>query len=1192
MRLYAPLLVLLGLAMLVYLPLSPDWLRGVVERRVADATGLPVSVERVRVRLATAEVTLYGVALRNDAGGHTVLCDVVDLDGELADLLAGDGRWPASVRLRTPAPLAIVRGAPGLLVEGAWAELAAALDETLPVAGDAAAGGRARLGVQQVLDGLDAFLLANGNPYVTVANFGADFIDGDGDRWARASITRASIPQRYGGASPVNAQVVGSFTMDTVETLQAVLAYTPGERRLSFTGDASGFSQLFDLPVMGETRLDLRGASISLSAAETASPGTYDIDVDVDLDRFEVSETRIGGMRWLERSLALSARGLLDSGQPGFRGVDVHLLGEQVDIQAGGSIVFDGEATGDARVWVRRLPEAAIALAQREARREGFAITRDEGAGIAVEARFAGPFAVPGRLDYGGQVFLRDWWVEHPRLAGPVRVSSLDGTVSDQRFVLHGLNFHYGGFGGRLAADCPVVLPADGESTLSLVLSLEGEAGAALELAESMGHRPRDIESLRAEVSAELDVVSAVRRGVDTPIDWDYLRESARGRFELDWGQTEVHFTGLSDVLRLEPGAVALTPDAVAMDRVDGRFGGFSFTVEGGVSDIQRPGMLAFAADASAEGALADGLALLSRLGGPDVVVRDLAGDVRATVRAEGPVADILSSDFTLSADIWGAAGVLPLPDSSMPVRDLALELVMTRGSVDVTSLTARLDDSLDIVASVAVRDDGITASARVDGAASIAEVVSPRDLREMYLAGTAAAEASASLVPAEPLPPGGTVVERWIAVLAGPQRRVIGVGEEAPLRLALGGRITPHPDAAIAQRDFPFLGTNIRGTIGFSEMGFQFQDILLDFEGTKDVRVRDGRVALAHHGEPVIVDFDVEVADININDWMTGWGQAPWAEKPPRIGPERFDSGAPVLMAEVNLAVEAARARFLSVRTTDASISARFESWKGGPFNTLAVRDASATVYGGTASAEATVTFRPGELALLEAAAAADRVEILPYLVDLLEREQTITGRFTGNGRLTAELGDYRTWRGGGEFRLDDSNFIGEKAFVRLSTALNLGRGELAESTSVRGRAVIGDWMVLFPYLRCDNDNIRMAVDGGVDFDGNLDFLVETRLLARQTESIPIVGMISNAIQRMANALVTIRVLGTVGAPSIETQAFSGAGLFDMARERNSIPEEDILRDRQAVFGRALQLQDGPSAATAPQFWPPGWEP
>src|SRR5690606_14309352 len=115
---------------------------------------------------------------------------------------------------------------------------------------------------------------------------------------------------------------------------------------------------------------------------------------------------------------------------------------------------------------------------------------------------------------------------------------------------------------------------------------------------------------------------------------------------------------------------------------------------------------------------------------------------------------------------------------------------------------------------------------------------------------------------------------------LAGGQRRTIGIEDDSPIRLRIKGQIYPGENATLFQRDFPHPITNIRGDLSADESGFYISRARATFGASENVTV-SGYVKLAHGNEPLTIVFDAQAPELNINDWMEGWGTQPWAERP-----------------------------------------------------------------------------------------------------------------------------------------------------------------------------------------------------------------------------------------------------------------------------------------------------------------------
>src|SRR5690606_25945845 len=147
------------------------------------------------------------------------------------------------------------------------------------------------------------------------------------------------------------------------------------------------------------------------------------------------------------------------------------------------------------------------------------------------------------------------------------------------------------------------------------------------------------------------------------------------------------------------------------------------------------------------------------------------------------------------------------------------------------------------------------------------------------------------------------------------------------------------------------------------------------------------GFVRLGHTGDPVTIGFDLHAPFLNINDWLDGWGEQPWAERP-YVPPRGKRRDTEKLQTIVNGRVRLDRTEFLSVNASEIYAEIRYRAWRLQP-NTLDVAVEKATVYGGNIIGSATVTFPRAEKSHFSTSAYARNVEMQPFLQDLLDEPQ-----------------------------------------------------------------------------------------------------------------------------------------------------------------------------------------------------------
>ncbi|MBI5153847.1 hypothetical protein HZA57_01300 [Candidatus Poribacteria bacterium] len=1161
-RIYLPVVILLGLLMVLFLPLSPGWLSRLVERRLREATGLPLSIEGVRVQIARAAADVHGLVLAPSGFEETPFrIEEIRLSGQMGDLLAGDGGWPADILVLTPSELRVRQTPEGMEPVG---ELAA-LIRAIKLAPRKAKGKSATAG------GLPG-ALAGPTPSLSVRNVRVVAEPHDPSLPPLVlAIRRATISGRAGKGEPLQVAFSGLGILGTAEELEGSVTILEDGGRAQLQGRLGGIEAPFSIPGLGDFDVSARDIRYVLSAAREKEEEIL-LTADIEAGHFELGEKRVGGERWQEEKLTVRARGALDPDSWKLSKAEAGLKGREVDVRVQGGVALTGALEGDVRAQVLELPASALSLGQRLARGEGFDVDRLTSSTLRADWMARGSFIRPEELDFDGSIELRGWSLMHERLPEPVLLHELRCEVTPREFDVPELRLSSAGFDAEIALTCP--LPPDDATTTTgrLSLAIEGEPERALEALKRFGVLPRAINDLTAPLALDLrgefvitrEGSSFQGRGLDPGVPFSGT---------VSWGKGDLALADLPRPVRLESGTIAFSESSAELRHFRANYGELSLDLDGKLATDESgwQGAPSFTIHVMAGGPIPAMVELAGARAPVPSIVEQLHGEARTDIRAWGSLNQPGGIQYEAGVTLRDVETAIRLPYSEIHAGNVNAALTMTRDALTVNRLSMRLEDAATVNASASCTSDTIVVKFEADSPLWVAERVSPRDLEELAVDGSAKAEGTISLKPREPLDPAPNVVVAWARALGGPDRRKIGVLEDSPLRLKLDARLKPGPGASLFHRDFPHPITDIRGDVTADETGFYLRNVLSTWGEAKDVKV-NGYVRLGHLG-PLTITFDAEAPELNLNDWLDDWGEAEWAERPfiaprpPRPGPEQ--------LVLIEGAVHLGKSRFLSVRGQNVAGTLRYEAWRGAE-NTLDVQGLQAEVYGGRIQGNARIAFpKDGHLSRLTARAKAQDVQMQGFLTDLRERPEDFVGKFSGDASITGELGDYATWVGDGNFVVRDSKFIGEQAFRRLSAALNLGRQQQESPTTISGAALIRDLQVRFPDMRVESNAIRMIADGMVDFSGNLDFLVTVNILSPRVETLPLLGLATEMLDRLTNFLVTMKLAGTIQEPEVQTVPLSldSAGFFGKEAANPIRTAKDAMKAGEGVLGRGLRF-------------------
>lgn len=1126
-RLYVPLAVLVLLALAVYLPLSPPWLARFAEKKARAATGLPISIERLRVRLWTADVDLFGVRLEGGPGQVPFDVGEVRLSGEMHELLAGDGGWPAEVVVESPSVIMFKQSEDGIHPEGALATLLDAIGrmpKKAPSAGGAAA--------KSPIDGpTPSIILRN------VAFYGEP-LSGELPP-THVTLYSVEIPARVGAGEPVNARVRGLVTAGGSEEVVATATWQPAAQRLTVRTKASGIGHTFRIPGFGGVSVaseDLDGELVAL----VRDDGRIEARVKGDFGRFSLEETRINGERWLDDELRLRLNAYYDPKAQAFQEVDFRLESPQIDVRVSGGANLRGAREVDAKLEVARVPAVAFALLRREARTEGIDVDDSTSSTIALDLRARGPLSDPRALSIDGGIDIAGWRLSSAAWPGPIDVHRLRGRVENSILSLTVGDVSFAGVDADVTLSGPLPRPGVEPQPMTATVEASGDAASLFAIAQAYVSLPEELLGVQTPIRVEATATVPVGYG-ETGVFADPMAEGAQWDGLVAWDAGKVVLRDLPEPVHFEGGRLILTTTEAILSNLRASCAGLQLDVSGraaaeGASLLH--GMPRASVSVVAEGPIPVGMSMASRFANLPFEPDRFGGTLRVSATADGVAGKWDELTWAGRIELQDVSGRFDVPHSSVRFDRLNALLALDRDRIAIERLVVRVEEDATIEANAEVTETGLLLRGKVESAVKVVEHILPKDLSEFVVGGRGRADATVRLVPHDALPPGPDIVRRYVAAYGAPGAFRIGIVPEAPLRLDIDARIFPGEGATFYHREFPHPITNIRGGITADETGFQFQDTIADWGEARDVKV-NGYATLGHVGTARI-DFDLEAADIDLNDWLEGWGSAPWAEVPFKSTPRVRPPGYQYIAVDGRLKLK--KTQFLSVRAENADATLHFESWNDRD-NLLELQLAGADVYDGRVLGTGTVWIPrgKGKLSRFQADVNADGVQLQKFMADLLERPAETTGLVTGTAQLGGDIGDYSTWKGTAAFHAGDSNFIGRAAFRRLALALNVGDREKLAPTQVHGTATLADNVVEFPDMVVESEDIQMLAPGRVQImTSEIDFRLSVNLLETALESVPFVGWVNRTINDLKNRLLAFRVTGTIGDPRVTTEAFT----------------------------------------------------
>jgi hypothetical protein len=1146
-RLYVPVLALVLLAMAVALPISPPWLAGYLGRTLEQRTGLPISIDSVRLRVITGEVNLRGITLHHPDSNTPFVVQEVFLTGEPAELVAGNGRWPAHILIDSPSELTIRQRGDRVEPSGPLATLIDALSNRRPVEP------KPDKDPEPSADEADTATIPapqtapheRPTPAVTIRNVQVA-LDSDQqliDR-TRLSIQRLDIPQRLAAAEPFSVNFNGIATAGLSEEFIGTLIYSPAIQRVSLRTHLAGIKRDVRVSGFGDVHLAAEGLNLTLTAQEN-NPGDWQVSFDQEFDRFEISEMRTGGERWIEEDLTLRARGLWQSQRGRISEASLSIGGGEIDLALTGGVLLDSELNGEARLTLRRFPAPLISIGQRLARDEGFTVSRRNDSRLLVDVAVEGPFARLGDINIDGDVQVAGWSFQRTGWPEAILVQQARGNITNSTLELSDIRLSSGTLNASGRVRFPVTVPENESRPGSLDLSLRGTPETAFDFLRALDITPAVITAATVPLTINLRssfVVERIGGLLEPMVDTESLLVEG----DVSWGEGIVLLDLIPGTIHVDAGSLVYNNAGVNVESLSLRHENVGVSAAGSLN-LAAPGILdhpAYSATISTNGPIREIIDLVGSQIPLPPELESVAGNIQVDGNVSGTVARGQWPRYDLRTRINNGEGIITFQINPVQFRELETELHITNERVDVLHLATRAHDDTQATISATIDRDALRASFDATTSLETINHIVPREVRDMIMAGAAHAEGHVSLEAQKPLPEVPDVVLAWITALGDRANYRIHVIDEAALRLRIAAEIETLEPATLYHRSFPHPVDNIRGRVRADELGFIMEGIPGRWGDAEDVVV-SGRVTLGHVG-PVNITFEAVANELDINDWMHDWGKREWAETPEHLRPRRAQpaptiagqppappGGTPRLQTTIKGHLRLGRTQFLSVRGQDVVGNFDYEVWRNGD-NRLRISVDEATIYGGSIKSTSVLLFPEEGLPLIRSQLEATDVGINGFLADLRQDEEQTVGLFTGKATLDGAIGDYSTWVGSGEYFIRESKFIGDQVLIVLSRALRLGFEQTQANTTWQGTGTYRNEVVSLPDVQINNAEFKLLANGTVGFNGDLDFRISVEFLGNRIEWIPLVRHFAPYVNRLTDFFVSARLEGTVYEPAV----------------------------------------------------------
>lgn len=1123
-RIYVPLIVLLLLTMIVMLPIRGGWLARFIERQVKAKTQVELSIQSAELHLIEGSITLQGLTLKPGSGEKDISVERISLSGTLADLMAGDGRYPRLVEVNYGTPLLIDRTKDGFEFDSALRVLIHTIQESQKKPADSPTG-------------------SGRTPEVVLRNIPITFNNQRNHNTITAHVTTIEIQERSNKNAPVDVAVEGLINDPLPEAFDLAVKYLPETGSLDATFQLDGLEQLIPMNPSSKlgpdplVELNAEGIQLDISVLGL-NLDSFQLRADLLVDKLQTRHMVPGGRRWNQSNVALDIRSTLSKVGNPVQEWTASLTTPLLEVAADGRFNPDEKWVGQAAMQIRKTPPILWAIMNEQLAIKGLGLDETTSPTVSLSLTAAGDFTQPRTLDVDAETTLRRLRLNSLTQPYALQVDSLTILGNLEKITISNLS---GNFSDRvefsLAASLQNFMTEEPQFTLERLI-LNGDPGNSLiELREL-------IPQLNKVLSLSVPLQVALTGNfplLQRPEGWRVNWFSDKTEFDgsLKWDASQLKITETNQPISFEPGQFRFTENTATLTTLQARVGEVDLAANVNINSQSGRWITdaVYTTRLTVSGTIRSILDLVQEQTTLPFAVTDYTGELATTVDVKGSIATLLNPDYTLSATLRKFTGRIPLPYSELNIKEGELDLNVTRDRISITQLRGIANDSLHLgKASIDVTRE--IATIEFELMAPLEEIAHllAHETMDMFMKGNMSSTLKASLKPVLPLPEGDSVLESWAAGFKTAPKPLLSLAPDAPFALEVAGQVTPLPVISVFHRDMPHPIENIRGGVTVDHRGFEFKDVVADLGNTHDARL-NGRVNLGHYGGGVVIKMDVKANKLDFNEWFSGWGRRDYARREFVEPSYDVEQNRPEkLITELDIDLHLRETALLSVRGQDLDAHVRYEAYRKQD-NKLFATLKDAVVYGGRLEGDAEFVLPKSRerLTSFKTTLIPQEVEMRNYLMDLLKGENYPRGKVTGRAYLAGEIGDYNTWEGEAEFRATKSRFIGEQSFVLLNNFLNLADKEKEADTIISGNCVARNQVISFPAIRVESSEIRMLTSGTVGFNGMTDFLVTVDLYRNQLGNIPLISELNTFLNRLRNSLVSFRVSGKIGHQKVE---------------------------------------------------------
>jgi hypothetical protein len=204
---------------------------------------------------------------------------------------------------------------------------------------------------------------------------------------------------------------------------------------------------------------------------------------------------------------------------------------------------------------------------------------------------------------------------------------------------------------------------------------------------------------------------------------------------------------------------------------------------------------------------------------------------------------------------------------------------------------------------------------------------------------------------------------------------------------------------------------------------------------------------------------------------------------------------------------------------------------WKG---DRLSITNVTSGFYGGSLETDIQLDLTEARNTRFTADPRFRDVRVDLLMEDLVTRTNQLGGLLSG--QVLVEQGQSRKgmpWKGRGDAEIRDGVLWGLPLFGLLSPVFDAVAPGMGKAQFNAGNATftLTNNTVDFQKVELISSAMRLDMKGGVDFDGNLDLLLE----ARPLRDVPVLGAILDVVLAPFTKLFEYKIGGTLGQPDAE---------------------------------------------------------